>query len=171
MKIVMKCWTGLTFYLFSQCCLINSIIQEHEYKILFIIWASAWDFQQCGMCNQQSLKSACAYAQSDQSLCKLLEYSMNVKLLSKHHLEFLSLKGGCTGLYESILVKMPHCWKSHVAAHMTLKVIWNYTFSMQSSRFCHYMYMRDVFMTFIAKRILHEWSCFIEFIKRVGENR
>ena len=24
------------------------------------IWASAWDFQQCGMCDQQSLRSACA---------------------------------------------------------------------------------------------------------------
>ena len=32
-------------------------------------WASAWDFQQCGMCDQQSLRSACAQAQSDQSLC------------------------------------------------------------------------------------------------------
>ena len=34
-----------------------------------ILWASAWDFQQCGMFHQQSLRSACAYAQSDQSLC------------------------------------------------------------------------------------------------------
>ena len=34
-----------------------------------IIWANAWDFQQCGMCDQQSLRSACACAQSDQSLC------------------------------------------------------------------------------------------------------
>ena len=31
-------------------------------------WASVWDFQQCGMCDQESLGSACAYAQSDQSL-------------------------------------------------------------------------------------------------------
>ena len=29
--------------------------------------------------------SACAYAQSDQSLCKSLEYSMTVKLLTEHH--------------------------------------------------------------------------------------
>ena len=43
---------------------------------------------------------------------------MNVQLLTEHHLEFLSLKEGCTGLSESTLVKMPHCWKSHVAAHM-----------------------------------------------------
>ena len=46
----------------------------------------------------------------------MLEYSMTVKLLTKHHLEFLSLKGGCTGSSESIHVKMPHCWKSHVVA-------------------------------------------------------
>ena len=39
---------------------------------------------------------------------------MSVKLLTEHHLEFLSLKGGCTGLSESTLVKMPHRWKSHV---------------------------------------------------------
>ena len=45
---------------------------------------------------------------------------MTVKLLTAHHLEFLSLKGGCTGSSESTLVKMPHCWKSHVAAHMVL---------------------------------------------------
>ena len=32
-------------------------------------WVATWDFQQCGMCDQQRLKSACAYAQSDQSLC------------------------------------------------------------------------------------------------------
>ena len=44
---------------------------------------------------------------------------MTVKLLTKHHLEFLSLKGGCTGSSESTLVKMPHCWKSHVAAQIT----------------------------------------------------
>ena len=32
-------------------------------------WAAAWDFQQHGMCDQQRLRSAYAYAQSDQSLC------------------------------------------------------------------------------------------------------
>ena len=42
---------------------------------------------------------------------------MNVKLLSKHHLKFLSYKGGFTGSSESTLVKMPHCGKSHVPAH------------------------------------------------------
>ena len=33
---------------------------------------------------------------------------MSVKLLTEHHLEFLSLKGGCTGLSESTFVKIPH---------------------------------------------------------------
>ena len=42
---------------------------------------------------------------------------MIVKLMTEHHLVYLSLKGGCTVLSESIHVKMPHCWKSHVAAH------------------------------------------------------
>ena len=39
---------------------------------------------------------------------------MIVKLLPEHHLEFLLLKGGCRGLSDSTLVKMPHCWESHV---------------------------------------------------------
>ena len=43
---------------------------------------------------------------------------MIVKLLTEHHLEFLSLKGGCRGSSESTLVKMPHCWKSHALAHI-----------------------------------------------------
>ena len=78
--------------------------------------------EQCGMCDQQSLRSACAYMQSDQSLSLSLEYSMTVKLLTEHHLEFLCLKGGCTGWSESTLVKMPHCWKSHVTAQLPIIV-------------------------------------------------
>ena len=31
--------------------------------------ARTGDFQQCGMCVKQSLRSDCAYAQTDQSLC------------------------------------------------------------------------------------------------------
>ena len=78
-----------------------------------IIWASAWDIQQCGMYDQQRLRPACAYAQCDQSLCWSLEYSMNCTSFG-----FQSLKGGCTGSSESTLVKMPHCWKSHVTAQI-----------------------------------------------------
>ena len=60
----------------------------------------------------------CVYAQSDQSLCESLEYSMSVKLLTEHRLEFLSLQRGCTGSSESIHIKMQHCWKSHVTAQI-----------------------------------------------------
>ena len=42
---------------------------------------------------------------------------MIVKLLTEYILEFLSLKGGCIGSSGSTLVKMLHCWKSHVTAH------------------------------------------------------
>ena len=48
---------------------------------------------------------------------------MIVKLLTEHHLEFLSFNGGCTGSSESTLVKMPHCWKSHVLAHLMIPFI------------------------------------------------
>ena len=68
------------------------------------------------MCDQQRLRPACAYEQSGQNLCLSLEYFILVKLLTEHHLEFLSLDGGCTALFESTLVKMTHCLKSHVAA-------------------------------------------------------
>ena len=41
---------------------------------------------------------------------------MTIKVLTEHHLEFLSLMGGCTGSSESTSVKMPLCLKSHVTA-------------------------------------------------------
>ena len=41
---------------------------------------------------------------------------MSVKLLTEHRLEFVSLKGGCTGSSESTLVKMPHCVAAHFRA-------------------------------------------------------
>ena len=44
---------------------------------------------------------------------------MTVKLVTEHHLEFLSLKGAAEA-YESTFVKMPHCWKSHVTAHLVM---------------------------------------------------
>ena len=75
------------------------------------------------MWDQQSFRSACASAQSDQSLCLSLEYSMTSRLLTEQHLEFLSLTGGYTGSSESTLVKMPHCWKSHVVAEIDLSIL------------------------------------------------
>ena len=47
------------------------------------------------MFDQQRLRQACAYKQAGQSLCLSIQYSMVIKLLTKHHLEFL--KGGCIG--------------------------------------------------------------------------
>ena len=38
---------------------------------------------------------------------------MIVKLLTEHHLESLSLKGGYRGSSESTLVKVSNCWKSY----------------------------------------------------------
>ena len=49
---------------------------------------------------------------------------MIVKLLTEHHLEFLSLKGGCRGSSESTLVKMSNCWKYHAAAHFRFSIEW-----------------------------------------------
>ena len=45
---------------------------------------------------------------------------MIVKLLTEHHLEFLSLEGGCRGSSKSTHVKMPFCWKSHALAHLSV---------------------------------------------------
>ena len=55
---------------------------------------------------------------------------MSVELLIKQYLEFLTLNGGCTGSSESTLVKMSHCWKSHVADHiyLTLVRLWRYIY-------------------------------------------
>ena len=44
--------------------------------------------------------------------------STTVKLLTEKHLEFQSLKGGCTGSSDYIHVEMPHCGKSHVVAQI-----------------------------------------------------
>ena len=67
---------------------------------------------------------------------------MIVKLLTEHHLEFLSPKGGCRGSSESTLVKMSNFWKSHAAAHICFLNInqgpraifsfsWKYLFGVQ----------------------------------------
>ena len=68
--------------------------------------------------SKQRLRSACTYAQADQSLFWSLKFSITVKLLTEPHLRFLCLKGGCTGSSEFTLVKIPHFWKSHVMAYM-----------------------------------------------------
>ena len=54
---------------------------------------------------------------------------MIVKLLTEHHLEFLSLTGGYRGSSESTHVKMPHCWKSHALAQLL--------FVFEKKNYCH----------------------------------
>ena len=56
---------------------------------------------------------------------------MSVKLLTEHHLEFLNLKGGCTGSSESIHVKLPQCWKSRVTAQLILSIASEHTVDSQ----------------------------------------
>ena len=55
---------------------------------------------------------------------------LSVKLLTEHRYEFLSLNRGCTGLHKSTLFKMPHCWKSHVAAQVYLLVNSNFSLAL-----------------------------------------
>ena len=80
-------------------------------------------FPTSSISNQQSLRPAGAFAQSDQSLCLSLDYSMSVKILTEHHLELLSLKRGSTDSSETTLVKVLRCWKSHVTAHISYEPV------------------------------------------------
>ena len=112
---------------------------------------------------------------------------MSVTPLTEHHLESLSLKVGCTGCSESTLVKMPQCWKSRVTAHYYLKTMFVHTREKPNSCeacgkcFTHSSYLkrhmrihtgqRSFTCDHCKYRILHECSCFIEFIKRVGVKR
>ena len=67
------------------------------------------------MCDQKRLRPACGYRQSGQSFRRLLEYSMTIKLPTEQHLDFLSLKGGCTA---------PHLSKCHIVGnHMSWLVL------------------------------------------------
>ena len=61
---------------------------------------------------------------------------MIVKLLTEHHLAFLSLKGGCTGSSESTIVKMSNCWKSHAAAHY-YHILFREPYRVKSGKFGH----------------------------------
>ena len=81
------------------------------------------DIYKCGICNQQRLRSACAYAQSDQSLCLSLEHPTSGRLLTEHHLEFISLEKDCTGSSESTLVKCHIVGNYMYIIHMKMEVL------------------------------------------------
>ena len=86
-------------------------------------------------------------------LCLSLEYSMTVKLLTEHPLEFLSLKGGCTGSSESTLFKMSNCLKSHAAAHLIsayLKTICQLNLKCCSSFVCASFVIQEDAYTYVS---------------------
>ena len=47
----------------------TSTSHRRVFQYLRVLSYFTFDFQQCGMCNQQRLRPACAHAQSDQSIC------------------------------------------------------------------------------------------------------
>ena len=75
---------------------------------------------------------------------------MIFKLLNEHHLEFLSLKGGCRGLSESTHVKMAYCRKSHAIAQFTPLGLIRLNISCESS--AARRFTRNVQPNFLLKR-------------------
>ena len=81
---------------------------------------------------------------------------MSVKILTEHHFEFLSLKGGCTGSSEPKLVKMPHCWKSRVTAQFMQEITQEknafhaIVASMKTCIICKCMYVSEVLPVFVV---------------------
>ena len=80
---------------------------------------------------------------------------MSDKLLTEHHMEFLNLKGGCTCSSESIHVKMPHCWKSHVKAQLSI------TFTVRCNLFTLHIFKNSVTRLSVDHR--HIDICFTSF--------
>ena len=54
---------------------------------------------------------------------------MIVRLLTKHHLERLSLNGDS---FESTLVKMPHRWKSHAMAQLLVCLLLDFSLTVKA---------------------------------------
>ena len=75
---------------------------------------------------------------------------MTVKLLTEHHLEFLGLTGGCTGSSESTLVKMPHCWKSHVTAQIMIFFSLACIHKQSENSACFYALNQHCFQTYMS---------------------
>ena len=85
---------------------------------------------------------------------------MTVKLLTEHHLEFLSLKGGCTGTSESTHVNMPHCWKSHgVAQFIKLSTY----FSVHIFTYLDFTYF--TYVLFVCADALHPNPHFFSYVE------
>ena len=103
------------------------------------IWAASWQNQQSGMCAQRRLRSACASAQSDQSLRCPHEETLGPQLPIEHTAKTLIRLGGCPGWSESSLgthaillvlswggsyAKISCCWYPLVISfHVLLKAL------------------------------------------------
>ena len=89
------------------------------------------------------------------------------KLLTEHNLEFLSIKGGCTGSSVSTLVKMLHCGKSHVASHFSLASTFPFKPTTSSKVWVHYsvnnIYSLDI--SAIGMVCFHELETFCKLWK------
>ena len=106
------------------------------------------------MCDQQSLRPACAYAPSVQSLCKLLKYSISVKLLTKHHLEFLSLNEVCTCSSESTLATC------HIVGNYMSRLISQFQHAMNSVKL-----MLGSNKTLVKKHVIFLLKCIYYVLK------
>ena len=85
---------------------------------------------------------------------------MSGKLLAEHHFEFLSLQGGCTGSSEFTLVKIPHRWKSHVAAQLCLSLYQHPYFVYESSKGSgESVHLRRLALAFIAQHCVVKRHC------------
>ena len=91
---------------------ISRLYQLNESISILGCWVVFFNFKFIRIILESSVKSI----DSEQTPCGFDARFIWVRLLIEYHLEFRSSKGGCTGSSESIHVKMPHCWKSHVAA-------------------------------------------------------
>ena len=89
-----------------------------------------------------------------------LKYFTTVKILTEHHLEFLSLKGGCTCSSESTLVKIPHYWKSHVATHIGMFLPCRVpTFNGQKLLKVQHVGLQGILFTIASAMVIHvSWS-------------
>ena len=81
---------------------------------------------------------------------------MIVKLLNEHHLELLSLKGGCRGSSESTHVKMSNCWKSHALAQMLFSLC---TGLIALTLFTKSKYNSNLFAKFSIEDIVEDEVC------------
>ena len=98
-----------------------SIIKDHKIPY-FITWAIAtFEIQAKTRYEQrQDISNNVVCATSKASDQPAHTYSLIKAFASRLNILWVC---GCTGLSESTIIKLPHCWKSHVAAHMLISEV------------------------------------------------